>query len=66
MYVVKRSQLSQSSHDWTDQKILQWPSGDVGTFDVPGAYLHAKITEGKTTLLKLQGCFVDIMCDVNP
>ena len=39
---------------------------DVATFDVPREYLHAKIPEGKTILLKLQGRFVDIMCDINP
>ena len=38
----------------------------VATFDVPGAYLHANIPERKTILLNLQGCFVNIMCDINP
>ena len=38
---------------------------DVAIFDVPGAYLHADIG-GKFVLLKIEGEFVDIMCDVNP
>ena len=40
--------------------------GDVTTFDIPGAYLHTDLPKHKFTLLKLQGKFVDIMCDVNP
>ena len=39
---------------------------DVATFDVSGAYLHAKMTEGKTILLKLRWSFLNIMCDINP
>ena len=39
---------------------------DVAAVDVPVAYLHAEITEGKTILLKLRGGFVDIVCDINP
>ena len=39
---------------------------DVSTFDVPGAYLYANTTEGKTISLKLWGHFIDIMCDINP
>ena len=35
-------------------------------FDVPGAYLHAKMPEDKQTLLVLRGDFADIMCQVNP
>jgi len=38
---------------------------DVVIFDVPGAYLHADIGN-KFALLKIEGEFVDIMCDVNP
>jgi Ca2+-binding EF-hand superfamily protein len=37
----------------------------VSTFDVPGAYLHAKMPPDKQILLKLRGEFVDIMCNVN-
>ena len=37
----------------------------VATFDVPGAYLHALMPDGKTILLKMRGIFVDIMCDIN-
>ena len=39
---------------------------DVATFDVPGAYLHANMPEDKRVLLRLDGQFVDIMCEVNP
>ena len=35
-------------------------------FDIPGAYLHAEISEDKFVLLKLEDEFVDIMCKVNP
>ena len=35
-------------------------------FDVPGAYLHADIPKGKFAVLKIEGVFVDIMCEVNP
>ena len=38
----------------------------VAIFDVPGAYLHSKMLEGKTILLKLQGYLVDIMFHINP
>ena len=41
---------------------------DVGSFDVPGAYLDAKVPnkDGKQILLKIKGAFVDLMCKVNP
>ena len=39
---------------------------DVASFDVPGAYLHATMPEDKRVLLRIDGDFVDIMCDVNP
>ena len=39
---------------------------DVATVDVPGAYLHAKMPDGKRVILKLVGIYVDIMCQVNP
>jgi hypothetical protein len=38
----------------------------VSIFDVPGAYLNADMPEDKFVLLKLEGAFVDIMCEVNP
>ena len=38
----------------------------VSITDVPGAYLHAKMPEGKLVLMWLVGRFVDIMCKVNP
>ncbi len=39
---------------------------DTAIFDVPGAYLHAKIPDDKFAILKIEGEFVDIMCEVNP
>jgi len=39
---------------------------DVAIFDIPGAYLHAHLPDGKFVLLKIEGQFVDIMCEVNP
>ena len=39
---------------------------DVTTFHVPGAYLHADVPEGKTLLLNLWSCFINIICDINP
>ena len=38
----------------------------VITFDVPGAYLHANIPDGKFRILMLEGKYVEIMCSVNP
>jgi len=32
----------------------------------PGAYLHVKIPDDKFAILKIEGEFVDVMCDVNP
>ena len=42
---------------------------DVGTFDIPGAFLQAKLApkpNNERVLMKLVGQFVDIMCNVNP
>ena len=39
---------------------------DVAVFDVPSAYLHADMPAHKFVVLKIEGDFVDIMCDVNP
>ena len=39
---------------------------DTAVFDVPGAYLHADIPGDKFVILKVEGEFVDIMCQVNP
>ena len=42
---------------------------DVGTYDVPGAYLQARLApkdNNERVLMKLKGNFVDIMCKVNP
>ena len=33
-------------------------------FDIPGAYLNAKMPEDKFVLLKLDDQFVDVMCEV--
>ena len=38
---------------------------DVAIFDIPGAYLHAKLPDDKFVLLQIEGPFVDIMCKVN-
>ena len=38
---------------------------DVAFFDIPGAYLHAKVPPEKMVTLKLKGVFVDIMCEIN-
>ena len=35
-------------------------------FDVPGEYLNAYMPEDKFVLLKIEGGFVDILCEVNP
>ena len=42
---------------------------DVAIFDVPGAFLQAKLAKksnNERTLMKLEGEFVDIMCEINP
>ena len=46
--------------------IFAYEKRATAVFDVPGAYLHADIPEGKFALLKITGQFVDIVCDVNP
>ena len=38
---------------------------DMDIFDVPRAYLKVDITEEKLIILKIEGEFVDIMCEVN-
>lgn len=43
-----------------------WEERDVAIADVPSVYLHASFPEDKKVVLKLQGVFVDIMCNVNP
>ena len=50
----------------TTLMINAYEEQDVAIADVPGAYLHAEFPEGKNVILKLNGVFVDIMCDVNP
>ena len=39
---------------------------NVISFDVPGAFLQAYIPHDEFGILKLEGRFVDIMCNVNP
>ena len=39
---------------------------DIAVADVPGAYLHAEFLSHKNVVLKLNGVYVDIMCNVNP
>ena len=39
---------------------------ETAVFDVPGAYLHADIPGDKFVVLKIEGEFVNIMCQVNP
>ena len=42
---------------------------DVGTFEIPGAFLQAKLApkpNNERVLMKLVGEFVDIICKVNP
>jgi len=39
---------------------------DVATFDVPGAYLNAKMPDDQFVLLRFRNEFADIMCEVNP
>ena len=39
---------------------------DTAIFYVPGAYLQAKMPDDKFAILKIEGEFVDIMCEVNP
>ena len=35
------------------------------SFDIPGAFLQAEMSEEKLVLLKMKGRFVDMMCDIN-
>ena len=37
----------------------------VAVFDIPGAYLQTDLPDDKFALLKLEGQFVDIMCEIN-
>ena len=38
----------------------------VGVFDVPGAYLHAHMPDDEFVVLRFEGIFVDILCEVMP
>ena len=35
-------------------------------FDATGAYLHEDVPKDEKFIMKLQGKFSDIVCDVNP
>ena len=39
---------------------------DVAIFGVPGAYLNADTSVENVIILKMEGEFVDIMCEENP
>ena len=39
---------------------------EVVSFDIPGAFLQAEMSDDKLVLLVLRGEFVDYMCEVNP
>ena len=39
---------------------------DVAIFYVTGSYLNSDMTDKKDSRIKLEGEFVDIMCNVNP
>jgi hypothetical protein len=52
-----------------DFKVLGRINPDSLTNDqkrIPGAYLHAKIPDYKFAILKIEGKFVESMCEVNP
>ena len=34
-------------------------------FDIPGVYLHVKVSDNNFILLKLKNEFVEIMCEIN-
>ena len=51
---------------FTTLVIVPYEDRDIKTFDAQGAYLNTEIPRYKRDLLKLQGHFVDIMCDINP
>ena len=44
----------------------EYEGRDVATLNVPGDYLHADMSSDKIVILKLQGNFVDMMCEINP
>ena len=47
--------------------IINVPEGrDVAIFDVPATYFDADMPGENFTILKIEGEFVDIMCEVNP
>ena len=39
---------------------------DTAIFDVTGVYIYAEMPKDKRAVMKLQGKFVDIICEVNP
>ena len=50
---------------FTNLVIDEYEECEIATFNVPGAYLHAKMPADKKVILKLSVHFVDIMCDIN-
>ena len=46
--------------------IAAYEKRNVVTFDIPSAFLQADIAKDKLRILKLEGKYVDIMCEVNP
>ena len=38
----------------------------IGSFDIPGAYLHTSMPKNKQVVMRLRGKFVDMMCEANP
>ena len=36
------------------------------SFDVPGAFLQAEMSEDKLVLLKFRGSMAEMICEVNP
>ena len=49
--------------------IAAYERRDVAIYDVPGAYLQAKLAKkenNKRTSMKLEGEFVNITCDIKP
>ena len=50
---------------FTTVVIYAYKGRELTTFDVPGAYFHADMSNEKRVLLKSRGTFVDIMCQIN-
>ena len=46
--------------------IAAYEGRKVVSFDIPGAFLQAEMSEDKLLLLKFRDVFVDMMCEINP